>query len=309
MNFRQPEKTWSTPVAAEERRPVPCVLCGGSRFKSSLSCEGFSYVKCAGCGLVQINPQPLAADVERRYRQTYGNDYLAYELKNEAAFLDLQKRALADAGFDRIEQELMECTNGPPAVVDIGCATGALLAFLRDRGWRTTGVEISPSAEYARNERRLDVRCQNLEDCRFPPESFDLALASHLVEHLNHPGAFIRQAWQILRPGAYLMLTTPNIDGFQARLLGRRWRSAIFDHLYLFSIRTIKAMLETQGFVTEGVYTWGGLAAGIAPLPLKTFADRTAKALGLGDVMLVKARKSSIRPGGNAIDQRSECRG
>jgi len=291
MSFRQPQKTWSTPVTKEECRPVPCALCGGGRFKPSLSGEGFSYVKCAGCGLVQINPQPLAADVERRYRQSSGNDYLAYELKNETAFLALQQLALADAGFDRIERELMVRTDRKPSVVDLGCATGALLAFLRDRGWQTTGVEISPSAEYARNKRGLDVRCQNLEDCRFPPESFDLALASHVVEHLNNPGTFIRQTWQLLRRGAYFLLTTPNIDGFQARLLGRRWRSVIFDHLYLFSARTIKSMLKAQGFIIEGIYTWGGLAAGIAPIPLKTFADRTAKALGLGDVMLVKARK------------------
>ena len=291
MSLRQPEKTWSTPVTEEERRPIPCALCGGERFKPSLFCEGFSYVKCAACGLVQINPQPLAADVERRYRQSSGNDYLSYELKNEAAFFELQRLALADAGFDRIEQELMGHTDRKPAVLDIGCATGALLAFLRDRGWQTTGVEISPSAAYARNERGLDIRSQNLEDCRFPPESFDLAHASHLVEHLNNPGTFIRQVWELLRHGGYFMLTTPNIDGFQARLLGKRWRSAIFDHLYLFSIRTITAMLKTRGFVTEGIYTWGGLAAGLAPLPLKAFADRTAKALGLGDVMLVKARK------------------
>ena len=291
MSPRPPQKTWSTPVTEEDRRPVPCVLCGGGQFKPALSCEGFSYVKCAGCGLVQINPQPLAADVEKRYRQSSGNDYLVYELKNEAAFFELQKLALADAGFDRIEQALMERTDRKLAVVDVGCATGALLAFLRDRGWQTTGVEISPSAEYARNERQLDVRSQTLEDCRFPPESFDLALASHVIEHLNNPETFIRRIGQLLRRGAYFMLTTPNIDGFQARLLGGRWRSAIFDHLYLFSARTIKAMLKAQGFVIEGIYTWGGLAAGIAPFPIKAFADKTAKALGLGDVMLVKARK------------------
>jgi len=39
------------------------------------------------------------------------------------------------------------------------------------------------------------------------------------------------------------------------------------------------------------VYTWGGLAAGTAPAPVKRFADRAAKRLGAGDVMLIKARK------------------
>jgi len=287
-------KTWSTPVVEEERRPIPCALCGSGRFKRSLACEGFSYVKCAVCGLVQMNPQPVAGDVQRRYMQSFGGDYLTYELKNEAAFLELQKLALADAGFDRMERELKEQSGtgvNAPYVLDVGCATGALLSFFRDRGWRTTGVEISPSADYARQERGLDVRRQNLEDCHFSAESFDLAVASHLIEHLNDPGAFFQEIGRVLRRGAYLLLTTPNINGFQARFMGSRWRSAIFDHLYLFSTRTITAMLRTYGFTTEGVYTWGGLAAGIAPAPIKSFADKTAKALRIGDVMLIKARK------------------
>ena len=291
MSKSHPIKTWSTPVAQEGRKLVPCALCGGMRFRPRLSCEGFSYVRCAGCGLVQINPQPLAGCVERRYRELFGSDYLSYELRNEAAFLDLQKLALGDAGFYRIERELLEAT-GQPSVLDVGCATGALLAFLRERGWQVAGAEISPSAEYARTKRGIAVKQASLEECHFPGGSFDLVLASHLIEHLNEPASFVREAWRVLRPGARLLLTTPNIDGFQARLFGSRWRSAIFDHLYLFSARTLAAMLSAAGFAVEGVYTWGGLAAGTAPVPLKAIADRAAKMLGLGDVMLVKARKA-----------------
>jgi SAM-dependent methyltransferase len=283
-------KTWSTPVSEEVCRPVPCALCGSNRFKPLLCCEGFSYVKCTACGLVQINPQPLAGDVKLRYGENFGRDYLAYEIKNEAAFLELQKLSLADAGFYTIEKDLLK-REDLPYVIDIGCATGAMLAFLEERGWKATGVEISPSAEYARKERGLEIFSQNLEDCQFPAESFDLALASHLLEHLNQPELFIDETMRILRPGAYLMLTTPNIGGFQAKLFGSRWRSAIFDHLYLFSVRTLKAMLKKAGFIIEGVYTWGGLAAGTAPMPIKRIADKTAKLMGLGDVMLIKARK------------------
>jgi 2-polyprenyl-3-methyl-5-hydroxy-6-metoxy-1,4-benzoquinol methylase len=289
-------KTWSTPVSEEEQRHIPCALCGVAinnrgQFKAFLACGGFSYVKCNSCGLVQINPQPVAEDVERRYRQSYGNEYLTYQLKNETAFFELQKLTFEDMGFERVEKELKESGDGQPKVLDIGCATGVMLSFLRDRGWQTTGVEISPSAEYARNERGLNVHRQTLNDCNFPPESFDLVLASHVVEHLNDPRALFAEVFRIMRPGAYLILITPNIAGFQARLLGSRWRSAIFDHLYLFSKRTITAMLRKQGFITEGIYTWGGIAAGLAPAPIKFLADKTAKAWGWGDVMAVKVRK------------------
>jgi SAM-dependent methyltransferase len=285
-------KTWSTSAGEEPKRPIPCALCGGGEFKQRLCCEGFAYVRCTRCGLVQINPQPERAEVARRYREGSGAEYFSYELANEAAFLRLQELALQDAGFDELEAAIKQGAAEPPRVLDAGCATGALLAKLRDRGWACAGVELSPSADYARRERGLDVRCAGLEESRFPDASFDLVLASHLIEHLNDPAAFVREAHRVLAPGGYFLVTTPNIDGFQARLFRGRWRSAIFDHLYLFSRRTLSALLRRSGFAIERVCLWGGLAAGLAPAPVKRLADRAAKRFGFGDVMLIRAKRS-----------------
>ena len=298
-------KTWSTPVAAEEKQIIPCNLCGGQNFKTHLSCEGFSYVRCVDCDLVQMNPQPLWGEVKKRY----GNDYLAYELANEESFLNLQVLALEDAGFSELERELMPkgahksenfAANSrkilqvrqAPRVLDIGCATASLLARLRGRGWECAGVEISgPQAEYGRLKRGLDVRDLPLEENHFPEGSFDAALASHLIEHLNDPAGLVREVRRILAPGGRFFVSTPNIDGFQARLFGSSWRSAIFDHLYLFSAKTLSALLRENGFAIEKTATWGGLAKGIAPAPLKRLFDKAAKRLGFGDVMIIRGRK------------------
>jgi 2-polyprenyl-3-methyl-5-hydroxy-6-metoxy-1,4-benzoquinol methylase len=289
-------KTWSTPITAQQSDYIPCALCGGVCFRPCLSCGGFSYVKCLSCGLVQINPQPKAEEVRRRYGEAYGEDYLAYELANEAAFLRLQELALKDAGFYGLEQELLEQGRGKapaPSILDIGCATGALLAKLRERGWQTRGVEISaPQAEYAHRERGLEVRTEPLEAARFPDESFDVVLASHLIEHLNRPDILVRETRRVLKKEGRFFVTTPNIAGFQSRLFREAWRSAIFDHLYLFSAKTLSALLARNGFCVERLATWGGLAAGIAPRPVKQFADRAAKRLGLGDVMIIRAAKT-----------------
>jgi SAM-dependent methyltransferase len=284
-------KTWSTPAAVQEERLIPCVLCGGVRFKNHFSCGGFGYVRCTCCGLVQINPQPVPAAVQDRYGEGHGADYLSYERANEAAFLRLQELALKDAGFFGGPEDYHTVPK-QPTVLDIGCATGALLAALREKGWLVTGVEISlPQAEYARRERNLDVRTRPLEENHFPPDSFQAVLASHLIEHLNDPASMVREVYRILLPGGYFYVTTPNIAGFQARLLGKRWRSAIFDHLYLFSTKTLPALLGRNGFKVEKLVTWGGLAAGLAPPRIKAWADRAAKKLNIGDVMIVRARK------------------
>ena len=276
---------------------MPCVLCGGGGFTHALNCDGFAYVRCNKCGLVQMNPQPEAAQVARRYSETHGADYLEYELANEASFLRLQLLALKDAGFEQLEQKLFQQAEkggaaAGPAVLDIGCATGALLFALKQRGWRTLGVEISPSANYARKN-GLEVSSLSLEKNHFPAESFDVILASHLIEHLNDPALLVRETFRLLKPGGHFFVTTPNIDGFQARLFKGGWRSAIFDHLYLFSKKTLKAMLLNAGFKVESFRTWGGLAAGTAPAWLKKIADPAVKLLGAGDVMIVRAGKES----------------
>jgi len=269
---------------------VPCACCCGSFFKPALKCEDFSFVRCASCGLVQRNPQPDKPEIIARYSAVFGNDYLSYELENEAAFLKLQQLALRDAKFDEVEKVLFRAGE-QPSVIDIGCATGALIAYLRDRKWRVTGVEISPCAEYAQKERRLDVRNIPLEENKFPQGYFDVVLASHLIEHLNDPASFLAEVNRVLKEDGRVFITTPNISGFQARLYGGRWRSAIFDHLYLFSVRTLSKMLKKAGFKIERIRTWGGLAAGLAPPWLKKPADYLAKRFGCGDVMIVRARK------------------
>ena len=298
MTQYQPVKTWSTPVCAEEKKPVACTLCGGTQFKASLACEGFSYVRCVSCSLVQINPQPLAGEISGRYNARFGKDYLSYELANEGAFLNLQILALGDVNFWELEKALLmgrgDAAPGKKLrVLDIGCATGGLLAHLSGRGWETTGVEISaPQAEYGRSVRKLDIRKLPLEENNFPAGHFDVVLASHLIEHLNDHGAMAAEVSRILAPGGRFFVTTPNIAGFQARVFGGRWRSAIFDHLYLFSERTLKKLLVRKGFAVEKTATWGGLAAGTAPLFLKRMADRAVKRLGAGDVMIARAVKS-----------------
>ena len=302
-SYKPAVKTWSTPVpdtlsgsGAEvraEEAPVPCVLCGGSVFRPALRCEGFAYVRCRKCGLVQMNPQPKAASVQERYGNTYGGDYLAYETANEAAFLALQLKTLKDAGIDRIEETFfLSGRSGRKRFLDAGCATGALLEKMRERGWEVSGIEISAQmAGYGRKNRGLPISTLPLEANGFAANSFDVIHASHLIEHLNNPEIFVREAYRILSDDGLFLVTTPNIAGMQAKLLGGRWRSAIYDHLYLFSVKTLGRLLRREGFVVEQVVTWGGIAQNLAPDPVKRIADRLAKKTGLGDVMMMKAVK------------------
>jgi SAM-dependent methyltransferase len=289
-------KTFATLPTPEPRRLVPCCLCGAAgapeSFAPAWDCGQFSFVRCRSCGLVQQNPQSEPGAVAARY----DGEYLRYEEEHQYAYRDLELLALRDIGLEAAAAPLFASARAEgraPRALDVGCATGALLAALRDKGWEPQGVEISEAqARYGESRHGLPIFAGTLEDARFPSSSFELVHASHLIEHLNDPASFLDEVARVLAPGGLLALTTPNADGFQARLLGARWRSAIYDHLYLFSLRTLRALLESKGFELKRKVSWGGWAAGLRPAFIKKPMDSLAKACGWGDVMAILAQRA-----------------
>ena len=84
----------------------------------------------------------------------YNGEYLAYEEANQLAYRDLELLALADLGLPEPGSPLFaerRPAGSRPRALDVGCATGALLDALRDRGWDAAGVELcAPAAAYGR---------------------------------------------------------------------------------------------------------------------------------------------------------------
>lgn len=278
-------KTFSRAPREENSRRISCPVCGAERADLKWVLEGYAFSLCSDCGLLYQNPQPLETELLQRY----DSEYFEYEIENEEAYLKLMLLGLEDAGFfGEIENRFAD----GGAFLDIGCATGKLLLYMKERGWRECGVEVcEPAAEYARSARSLDVRTGTLEEASLPEQSFDVIHASHLIEHLTDPRGFIRELYRLLKPGGFVFLVTPNAAGFQAVLFGPRWRSAIADHMFLFSKKNLMMLLHSEGFEVESEKTWGGMAEGLVPRPVKRLLDRIAKKTGLGDVMILRGRK------------------
>ncbi|TFG64602.1 MAG: class I SAM-dependent methyltransferase [Spirochaetales bacterium] len=282
-------KTYSSEQGMDEiKQEVPCNLCGSGQYKPRLLCNGFTFVECLRCGLVYQNPRPRDEDVLSRY----GNDYFTYEYENEANFFGLMLLGLNDVDFSGIEAEILSSPDRRKKFLDIGCATGRLLEHVRGRGWQEQGAEVCrESVEYGWSRRNVRIFHGTLEEAAFPDAEFSVVHGSHVIEHVLNPAAFVREIFRILEPGGYALITTPNVEGWQARLFRNSWRSAIGDHMFLFSKAALGSLFSNTGFVTQKIKTWGGLAAGRGPKPLKRLMDKSAKVLGTGDVMMFRCLK------------------
>ena len=280
-------KTYSkTALGDELLQYTPCPVCGNDNSSPIWKVDGACFARCKGCGLVQQNPRPKREDFASRY----DNEYFQYEIENEESFFRLMMLGLEDIHFfENIAPTLGE----EKRILDVGCATGRLLKHFKSLGWRTDGVELcAESANYGNTHYGVDIHVGDLMELDFPDASFSLVHASHLIEHLDNPSAFAAKVADLLIRNGVFICVTPAMDGLQARLFGKQWRSAIPDHITLFTKPTLKKLLENAGLTIEHVATWGGLAIGAAPLWLKKIADRWVKVVGLGDVVLMAARKT-----------------
>ncbi len=278
-------KTYTAPPIHDVHTPIVCDVCGSTEYRSDMQTAAYRFVRCRGCGVRYQNPQPTQESLRRRY----GANYFEYEIENERNFFKLMLLGLQDIGFEDLPG-----VEGCEGFLDIGCATGMLLDHMARRGWRTKGVEVCrESAAYGARTRGLDIHIGTLSQGALPSGSYGVVHFSHLLEHVTRPRAFLEEVRRVVHPEGYVIVTTPNIAGLQARLFGTGWRSAIGDHLYLFSKHTLRTLLEGVGFEVLRVVTWGGLAAGSVPGLIKKPVDALAKRWGFGDVVLMLARRRS----------------
>ncbi len=278
-------RTFSNPAGNEQSVKRNCPVCGHDKPRFLWDISGAPFHRCRICGHLYQYPVPLQEELVDRY----GDQYLDYEIENEQPFFELMQKALSDVSFTDHARN-RGFLNG--RLLDIGCATGVLIDHYSRAGWNTEGIEIClPSARYGMETRNLTIKTVTLEEAHYPSGSFDVIHASHLIEHLADPRGFLSEVHRVLADKGLLVLTTPNAAGAQARLLGKRWRSVIPDHIHLFSKKNLTSMLEAEGFRPIAWKTWGGAARGLLPEALKKPLDRLAKSCGAGDVMVILSER------------------
>jgi methionine biosynthesis protein MetW len=143
-------------------------------------------------------------------------------------------------------------------VLDLGCASGGLLALLRDRASQLAGLELSETAAKAAAQVADLVVQGALEDPDLPFADgfYDLVVLADVLEHLADPVAALRRASGWAKPGGAILVSVPNVAHWRARLTLARGRwpaedSGTFDssHLRWFTRASVATLLADAGLV------------------------------------------------------------
>lgn len=101
------------------------------------------------------------------------------------------------------------------AVLDAAAGSGYGCAMLAGAGATTvTGIEIDDQAvRYARRRYGgpgIHFVTGDVRAMPFPDGTFDVVVSFETIEHLDDPGAFLREVRRVLAPGGLFIVSTPN---------------------------------------------------------------------------------------------------
>ena len=227
------------------KAPV-CLICGGSEASPVFDEFGVEVLRCPGCGHVFSS-----WDADPDYEGYWGEQVR----KPGEAFWREAHGAMYEDFFRLLVRE------PKGRLLDVGCGLGFFVREMQQRfpAWESHGYEISPAAvRYGRETLGIaNLHAGRVEDSGFPPASFDLVTLWDVLEHLRDPEPMLGYLRGRLVPGGACFLHTPNVRvQLPKAKLRRRLRGMqpgghyleARDHLHLYSPRTLRTLLERNGF-------------------------------------------------------------
>lgn len=240
---------------------VSCALCGSSTpemmasgrdFEYATTPETFSYCRCKSCGHWYLNPRPSIKDLnviypENYYAFTSGMNPVVQKFR---AFWEQKK----------VESYRRLIGEGQRRILDVGCGEGRFLSILKKYGfsqWQLCGLDFDEDAVKKCRDRGFEAVSKRIEDFTEGNGTFDAVMMLQLIEHVEDPAVIARRVFELLKPGGYFIIETPNIDSLDFHWFKKSyWGHFHFPrHWHLFSTQSLKGMLESAGFkVTETSY-------------------------------------------------------
>jgi 2-polyprenyl-3-methyl-5-hydroxy-6-metoxy-1,4-benzoquinol methylase len=187
----------------------------------------------------------------------------------EEVFGEISQRGYAYAYRNRRQRTLdlvREVLPPGARVLDIAGAQGNFSLALAELGYEVTWNDLRAELEgYVRLKHERGVihyATGNAFELKFP-SSFDAVLITEIIEHVAHPDEFLANGAHLVRPGGWIVMTTPNGAYFRSNLPrfsdcpdpsvyeAKQFGPNSDAHIFLLHPDEIEVLAERAGLVLE----------------------------------------------------------
>lgn len=130
-------------------------------------------------------------------------------------------------------------------VLDVGCGTGANLQLLSDMQFKAVGLDANSEAIRFCAAKGLSARLGSATDLPFPDQTFDVVLATDVIEHLEDDAKALREIARVLKKGGLAIITVPafkSLWGRQDEIAHHKRRYLKRDLLHTVRISDLKPL-------------------------------------------------------------------
>lgn len=145
---------------------------------------------------------------------------------------------LTDISYEKVLDILLKHAPGR-SILDVACGIGGFVDAASRRGWTIQGIELAEGAVAIARKFNLNVQNVDFFSDSILAGSRDIVTMFEVIEHLPNPGAFLRRAEEVVRPGGLIYLTTPNFNSLERRVVGSQWHNIHLAHITYFTPNTI----------------------------------------------------------------------
>jgi 2-polyprenyl-3-methyl-5-hydroxy-6-metoxy-1,4-benzoquinol methylase len=172
-------------------------------------------------------------------------------IENGSYFYRLKRRLTYSFAFRLLNKYLLASKD--LNLLEIGTGSGFFLDFCRRefKGASLYGLEYDERLLEVTRARVPTAICNqgNAENFEFEhPEFFDVIASFQVIEHLYDPKSMLMLVHRYLKKDGLFIVTSPNLDGYGAKLLGSRWHGYREDHVSLKGVRDWNELISTCGF-------------------------------------------------------------
>ncbi len=236
---------------AEDLEKAFCCICGDKGSEPVWDKNPFKYVRCSECGLIYVSPRLTDKALQKEYE---GNMAKSVSKNILYSFRDMASLKNLDGRLRRGEElmYLVERYKQGGKILDIGCNRGFILSNAASWGWETYGIEVVPwMTKLIEKEFGTKIYNGKLREVshEFPDNFLDAITMIDIIEHFQDPLKDLLEIHRILKDDGIIILNTVDVESAHAQILGDKWGHANpREHIYLFSRKTLRKILEKAGF-------------------------------------------------------------
>ncbi len=257
---------------------VACPACGESSGAFLYEKCDLRHERCPGCATQYVNPRPDADLLREFYVRSTNYAYWAKHVFPASA--EARRERIFKPRADQVARVLAGREKAGGVLLEVGAAYGFFCEEMRARGLFDRIVAIEPTPDLAGICREKGFETiERSYDRTTPDFAADVIAAFEVIEHLFDPGRFVAWCAAHLVPGGRVIITCPNIAGFEPMMLGREASAVDNEHLNLFTPDSITRLFVRHGFTVDEVTTPGVLDADLVRRGLESGAVDAA-ALG-----------------------------